>query len=280
MNIGQTLVKATQQLYDISATPALDASMLLGYATQTSKAFLYAWPEKSINAAEYNKFQILLARRLAREPIAYILRQKEFWSMRLVVSQDTLIPRPETELLVELLLNPMFAKSSKQILELGTGCGAIALALAKERPNWRILATELCEKALTVAKYNAKAHRLLNIEYLQSNWFANLPDTQFDAIVANPPYIPTHEYFQRASELGFEPRDALESGSSGLEALSDIISGSPRFLVSGGYLCLEHGYQQQPQVEKLLRTKGYCQIQSHTDLAGRPRAVIARIVCE
>lgn len=275
MNIAQILAQATQKLIKISHTPNLDAMLLLANTMHTNKAFLYARPQYAINPTQYKKFQTLLSRRLTGEPIAYILGKKEFWSMDLIVTQDTLIPRPETELLVELLLSHLSAQPVRQILDLGTGCGAIALALAKERPDWKILATDLSPKALAVAQNNAKLQQLDNIDFLHSNWLDSITD-KFDAIIANPPYISTQDYLERQSELGFEPRTALESPGCGLQALSHIISQAISYLLPNGFLCLEYGYRQQATVEKLLRTYGYVQIKSYRDLANNPRASIAK----
>jgi len=273
MTVQQLLNTAQQHLSTVSDSPVLDAQMLLASTIQLNTTQLYTWPDKTVTAAEQQYFQHLLDRRLQGEPIAYILGEKEFFSLNFTVTQDTLIPRPETELLVELILKHIANDSKKQILDLGTGCGAIALAIAKQRPHWTVLATDKSKPALNMAKHNTQRLMLNNVELLHSDWFKHLPKKQFHAIVSNPPYIATGDEHLRA--LSFEPDSALTSGKQGLDDLSHIISHASEYLLPGGLLCLEHGYQQQTVVKQLLQQAGFHTIQNYQDLSQQPRAVIA-----
>lgn len=277
-SINQILQDSHQRLNACSDSPHLDAQLLLAHTLQVDKTFLFAWPEKIITPEQYRRFQQLLARRLHGEPVAYILGKASFWSMDLKVSKDTLIPRPETESLVELTLASVPNTAQTKLLDLGTGCGAIALALAKERPLWDILASDIAIPALAIAQSNRQHLKLSNITLLQSDWYSQIPPQSFHAIVSNPPYIATNSAYLQQGDLCFEPQQALQSADRGLADLKAIIATASQYLHPGGYLCVEHGYDQQSQVCQLMRQAGFVEISPYRDIYGQPRVVIAEVV--
>ncbi len=242
----------------------------------TNQTALYTWPEKNMTPTQVQRFQQFLTRRVEGEPIAYIIGEKEFWSLPIKVSPATLVPRAETELLVELILDHLDGTQKLNILDLGTGSGAIALALAHERAQWQLLATDRSDQALAIAKKNKSLLQLNNIEFLNSNWFENIPKIQFDVIVSNPPYIAGDDPHLQSVMLRSEPINALRSGATGIEDLNQIIAQAPDYLKPGGYLCLEHGYDQQEHIYQQLQKTGWIDIQVYNDLAKLPRAVIAK----
>ena len=249
----------------------LEAEVLLSHVLKVARSYLYSHPEKVLTAYEEQSFKELIARREQGEPIPYLTGHQEFWSLDFHVTKDTLIPRPDTELLVETLLS-LFPNEKKIIADLGTGSGAIALSLAHARPAWEIYATDQSEAALTVAKQNAEKLKIKNCEFHQGHWCDALPDLKFDAIVSNPPYIAENDPHLIQGGLPFEPKGALVSGVDGLDALAEIILQAKIKLKSGGYLLLEHGYQQAEPVQTLFQKAGYQTVSSHRDLAGILRA--------
>lgn len=272
MRIDSALTKAAQDLTNISSTPHLDAELLLAHALNKPRSFLYAHPEHDfIN----NQFEKLLTRRLNGEPIAYILGRKEFWSLDLKVNPEVLIPRPETELLVELVLKAGFPAYIK-LADLGTGSGAIALAVASERPNWEITATDINIKALKTARDNAKKFNLKNIKFLQGDWCQFLAPNSFDVIISNPPYLTPSRGLTAGSR--FEPLAALVSAENGLRDLRIIIEQAKNILKSGGLLMLEHGFDQAEIVQQLMRQQKYSEIMSYKDLAGHTRVTCALLL--
>ncbi len=256
---------------------SLDAELLLCHVSGLSRGPLHAYPEKVLTPAQYQQFQALVQRRYNGEPLAYLLQQKEFWSLTLEVTPDTLIPRPETELLVELTLAQLPAESVQSIADLGTGSGAIALALALEHPHWRITATDNYPATLAVAQRNAQRLAITNIEFYQGDWLAALPPTHFDAIISNPPYIAEHD--AHLADLTYEPSHALSAGSDGLDALNKIIRQAWNYLRGGGWLLLEHGFDQALAVQHQLQTMGYQDVTTHRDLAGHARVTVGRKLC-
>ncbi|RUR15769.1 peptide chain release factor N(5)-glutamine methyltransferase [Legionella septentrionalis] len=270
ISLKESLQQAAAALAHTSASAYLDAEILLAHTLQVSRTYLYAHSEKPINQAEREAYLQLVALRQEGLPIAYITGQREFWSLPLQVNSTTLIPRPETERLVELTLS-LLADKPQTILELGTGSGAIALALAAERPHWRILACDVCEQATHTARENAKQLNLSNVTILCSNWFASLPKRQFDAVISNPPYIAEHDPHLSQGDVRFEPRLALISGADGLEALHHIIAESKHYLRPGGLLLLEHGWQQKHAVLSKLNQCGYQHTQCWPDIQGHDR---------
>lgn len=273
MNIKLLLNGANQKLPTISTTPNLDAEVLLSAALQVSRSFLYAYPEKELTTAQANKFTHLLKRRLQGEPIAYILGKQEFWSLEFKVNSQVLIPRPETELLVELALKKI-TQQSATVADLGTGSGAIACILAKERPQWQISATDISQAALKVARFNAKKYKLTNIKFYCGDWCDALPDGKLDAIIANPPYIAPDDVHLTQATLKFEPLTALSSKHDGLKDLATIIKQAAAKLQPSGIIMLEHGFAQAAAVKQLLQQAGFSKIATYSDLAGKDRVTL------
>jgi release factor glutamine methyltransferase len=270
--IQQALLAATQQLADQHDTASLDAELLLAHVMHKSRAWLYTWPEQQLDAKQLEQFNQLVQRRLNGEPVAHLLGQQEFWSLSLQVTADTLIPRPETERLVELALERIPVKATWRIADLGTGSGAIALALAKERPTCQIIATDQSMAALQVAKENARLNQINNVTFQHGDWLAALKDQpEFDMIVSNPPYIKEDDPHLQQGDVRFDPRDALKAGTEGLDDLQQIIERALPHLKTGGWLLLEHGYDQEAAVMRLLQQAGYEQVEDYLDLAGQPR---------
>lgn len=275
--ITQTLQQATAQLSPTSDTARLDAEILLAFVLNENRTYLFTWPEKQITADQEDSFTQLLKRRLAGEPIAYIVGTQEFWSLSLKVTPDTLIPRPETELLVELALQQIPDDAQQNILDLGTGSGAIALAMAKERPACRVTGIDQSKQALIVAEDNARNLQITNVQFQQGHWLRELdPSMQFDVIVSNPPYIASHDPHLFQGDVRFEPDAALASGIDGLNDIREIAVQARALLPAEGWLFLEHGYDQSQAISELLAQLGYKNITDHNDLANLPRVVAAQ----
>jgi release factor glutamine methyltransferase len=274
-NIKGLLQTAETQLTAISATPALDAEVLLCLCLDKDRAFLRAWPESPVEASLVNQYQQLLSERLAGLPVAYLTGSREFWSRNFLVNANVLIPRPETELLIELSLALLPEKQPLKVLDLGTGSGIIAITIAKERPFAAVTAVDVCAKALGVAKQNAALLDAANIKFQESNWFAAVNDSGFDLIVANPPYIAAEEYSGLERSVHFEPKTALISRDQGLKDLSLICTAAHLYLKHEGNLLLEHGYEQKTSVQTILKTLNYQSIYTHADLSGHDRATSA-----
>ena len=274
-SIKTALQSAAGQLQNISEENKLEAEILLMFVLQKPRSYLHAWPEKKLSEKQLNNYQQLVSRRTKGEPVAYIVGEKEFWSLPLKVTPDVLIPRPETELLVEIALKYFQGKKHCKAVDLGTGSGAISLALASERPNWEITATDRSKPALEVAEKNAALLQINNIRFLSGQWCAALKENNYDLIISNPPYVAETDPYLKQSGLPFEPQQALASGNEGLDDIKIIIRQAKTHLTSGGWLMLEHGYDQAEAVGELLNRAGYESIQCHPDLAGLPRATIA-----
>jgi release factor glutamine methyltransferase len=254
------------------ATPELEAALLLCHLLGQPRSHLFAWPDRTLTADQQQAFENLIQRRLAGEPIAHITGEREFWSLRLRVTEETLIPRPETELLVERALIHLAEVTAPRIADLGTGSGAIALALAKERPDALIHASDQSAAALDVARENAQRLTISNVSFYQGSWLEALPpELRLDLIVSNPPYIEAADPHLARGDLPREPREALVSGADGLSAIRKIAAQAPSHLTGRGWLLLEHGYNQGEFVRKILIDKGYLQVQTLPDLAGQPR---------
>lgn len=274
ITIQQCLSEATQQLANISDNPMLDAQVLLAHTLQQSRTYLHARPEHQLTLEEIHQFNAYLQRRCNREPIAYITGKREFWSLEFLVTRDTLIPRPETELLVETILKRTDHHKVLKIADLGTGCGAIALALAHECPHWQIYATDRSEDALAIARKNAQRFGLENLAFFQGNWCTALPCSDLDVIVSNPPYIAESEWERYADNLVFEPRHALVAGATGLNAIHEIISSAKLFLRPAGFLIIEHGFSQGQAIRSFFEKMGYKGVETIKDLAGKERATL------
>jgi release factor glutamine methyltransferase len=247
-----------------------DAETLLGHCLGRSRSWLYTWPEADVAVEQADRYRNLLARRLAGCPVAYLTGVREFWSMQLAVDEHTLIPRPETEVLVEWALDLPLSETAA-VADLGTGTGAIALAVARERRGWHVTAVDRSAAALETAAINARRNGLDRVVFMQSDWFSALRGRRFDLLLANPPYVaPDDEHLQRG-DLRFEPLEALVAGQGGLAALALLAAGAPDYLHPGGRLLLEHGCEQGAAVRKLLQDSGFCEVVTRRDLAGLER---------
>jgi release factor glutamine methyltransferase len=255
---------------------AVDAQWLLGHALGRSTAWLYAHADAPVDAATAAHFQTLIERRVAGEPVAYLTGRRGFWTFELQVTQDTLIPRPETELLVELALARLPSDRALQVADLGTGSGAIALAVAHERPLAQVLATDASPAALAVACANAAMLGIANVAFVHGDWCAALERRRFDVIASNPPYIAAGDPHLSQGDLRCEPVAALASGADGLDAIRAIIAGAPSHLVDGGWLLLEHGMEQGDAVRALLRSAGFVDVGTGHDLEARDRVSSGR----
>ena len=274
--IKTELALATAALTPVSSSARLDSELLLSKIIHQSRTFFYTHPEYTLTALEHDTFQQLLAQRLTGMPIAYLIGTREFWSLPLDVTTDTLIPRPDTERLVELALSLLPETSHANILDLGTGTGAIALALASERPSWTLLACDKSQAAVNTARANATQLGIKNLNVLCSNWFNSIPKQRFDAIVSNPPYIAENDPHLLQGDVRFEPRDALVSGVDGLDALLYIIERSRDWLLPGGFIALEHGFEQGPAVTAALKQFGYQHVKCWQDWQGNDRVSIGQ----
>lgn len=275
LSLGSALVWIGQALHDAGLdNSSLDAELLLAHVIGKPRTYALAYPEALLPQALHNRLSELIERRTGGTPLAYLLGSKEFWSLRLWVNQHTLIPRPETELLVQLALDRLSSMGAITVADLGTGSGAIALALARDRPAWRITATDLCVDALLVARENA-SRLMIDIELLRGDWCQPLVGRQFHLILSNPPYIRADDPCLRDDGLVKEPRLALASGADGLDAIRSIAEQAMDYLLADGMLLLEHGQDQAPAVHDLLQSLGWTDIEQHLDLAGKARATLA-----
>lgn len=269
----QLLSTGRQQLATIP-TAALDAEILLCHTLTIRQEDLYIDPDQLVPTDLVEHFQEYIAKRLQNMPIAYITGSKEFFSLDLIVSPDTLIPRPETETLVELCLDTIHEPNA-HIADLGTGSGAIAIALAHTKPNWQLHAVDISRPALTIAEQNAKNHQLTNIQFYEGDWLLAMPNHRFNAIVSNPPYLAHDDTHLQGSDISHEPRSALVADNNGLADFENIISTSRGHLAQNGWVFFEHGYEQESALQTLFKRYGYKQIQTKKDLAGLPRVTFA-----
>lgn len=275
ITVNATLAVAMQEitkcLTTFSDTARLDAELLLSHALNRPRSYIYAYPNEHLSQDTHQHLCAVIMRRAKGEPIAYILGEQEFWSLTLNVSTDTLIPRPETEHLIEWALENL-PTDNLSIADLGTGSGAIAIALAHERPQWQLHATDTSAAALTIANNNAKHYNLPNIKFYLGSWYDALPDTQYDAIISNPPYIAENDI--HLDNLTFEPRTALSAKDNGLADLKIIIRQAQQHLLPGGALVLEHGFEQASDVGDLLEQASFTRITTYCDLARQPRFTV------
>ncbi|EAQ98973.1 peptide chain release factor N(5)-glutamine methyltransferase [Congregibacter litoralis] len=247
-----------------------EAQVLLCAALKKPRSYLVAWPDAEVEASAAEHYRHLLAQRASGIPVAYLLGEREFWSLTLRVNDATLIPRPDTELLVEQALK-LDLSPGASVLDLGTGSGAIALALASERPRWQITGVEHSPEALEIARTNGKRLGLKDVAFHRSDWFTAVRGQRFDLIVSNPPYIAESDGHLSSGDLRFEPRSALVSGADGLDDIRHIIAEAPTWLEPRGRLLLEHGFEQGSTVRALLSTRGFTAVASAEDLAGHER---------
>lgn len=273
MRIDAALERAVEALAPVSESPRIDAELLLARALDVARSYLYAHPEDELDDAAIGRFFDAVGRRGRGLPLAYITGEREFWSLPLVVTPDTLVPRPETELLVELALRQVPRHGPYRVLDLGTGSGAIALAIASERPSSEVTATDVSEAALSVARENARRLQLPNVEFLQGDWAGPVAGRRFDLVVSNPPYVGHGD--PALADLRHEPSVALSTGEDGLAAIRILARDCLALLEPGSMLVLEHGIDQQEAVGRILGEHGWSGVRCHADLTGRPRATVA-----
>jgi len=269
--IRNALTHAATQLSNAHEGAVLESEVLLTYALEKSRTWLHTWPERELSEAQLTTFDALIKRRLQGEPSAYITGEREFWSLSLEVTPDTLIPRPETELLVALALEQIPTDATLNIADLGTGTGAIALAIASERPRCQIFAVDFSTGALAVAERNRARHALDNVTLHEGSWLTPVAEITFQVIVANPPYIRENDPHLEQGDLPFEPRSALVAGDDGLDDICKIISDSRARLATAGWLLIEHGFDQAEAVVQIFEQYGYSNVYTHRDLSGQPR---------
>jgi len=254
----------------------LEAQILLQHCRNVNRAWLLTHENDALEANIFAQFEMLLKRRLGGEPIAYILRKREFYGLEFKVTKDTLIPRPDTETLVDSALEKIPGDSYCRVLDLGTGTGAIAIAIARHRPLAQVTAVDASAAALAVAQENVQSLRASNVQCVLSNWFDALSGQTFDVIVSNPPYIAEADSHLDQGDLRFEPDSALVAGADGLECIRQIINQAPPHLEPQGWLMLEHGYDQAERVAELMKTAGFGAISSAADLSGVLRVTLGR----
>jgi release factor glutamine methyltransferase len=275
LSVENALRCAAANLRDRSDSPRLDAEILLAQVCGLTRAGLIARSSQSLSEPDALAFDALIARRLRGTPVAYLTERREFWSLILHVSPAVLVPRPETEVLVEQVLQIVPGEPPRSLLDLGTGSGAIALAIATERPNWKVTGTDVSRDALAVAQRNARDLQIASVRWQSGSWFDAVPDERFDVIVSNPPYVASAD--PALLHLSNEPLLALSPGATGLEALQLIIAGSPAHLLSGGWLLLEHGQDQAAAVQRLLQQYDFDSIRTCLDLAGKSRVTLGTL---
>ena len=272
--IRQLLAAAARMLPGVEGRH--EAEMLLLHVLGRERGWLFAHATDLLDPATADAFAALLQRRIAGAPVAYLLGRRGFWTLDLAVSPATLIPRPETERLVELALERLPEGMPLRIADLGTGSGAIALALASERPLAQIVATDMSADALAVAAGNARQHGLANVAFRQGSWHAPLAEERFDLIASNPPYIASDDPHLAQGDLRFEPATALASGHDGLDDIRLIIAGAPAHLLPGGWLLMEHGWDQGDAIRALLEDAGFVEVETALDLEQRDRVSLGR----
>lgn len=274
MRIDAVLGEAVERLAAVSDSARLDAEILLCRTIDMPRSYLFAHPEDVLDSTTFDRFDGLLRRRIKGEPLAYIMGSKEFWSHELLVSSATLVPRPETELLVDLALQVIPREAEWQVLDLGTGSGAIAIALASERLMCEVTAVDISESALAIAAENARQLALSNIAFVHGSWVEPVRCRLFDVIVSNPPYVRAGD--EALANLQYEPKDALVAGVDGLNAIRVLASGCRQVLKQSGLLFIEHGADQRDDVAALLAASGWTNITNHADFSGLPRVTAAR----
>lgn len=273
MNISKWLKKTIKKLSSVD-NPKYEAEFLLSYVSKYDRSFIITSDIIQLDQNQYQYLNYLVYRRSLGEPIAYIIREKEFWSLSLRVSYDTLIPRPDTEILVEQVLFKIDKKPTL-ILDLGTGCGAIALALAKSCSHCNVIGIDKSKKALEIARFNALKLNIKNVSFLFSNWFSHI-NKKFDIIVSNPPYISKEEIKFFKKDIFFEPFDALISDNNGLLDIENIIKQAKKYLFVGGWLFIEHGWRQKIKVRSLFKKYNFFGIESYKDYGGNDRVTIGK----
>ena len=275
MKVQQLIRQAANQLA-CSHSARLDAQLLLADVLGKDRTWLFTWPDEEVSEPDIRRFNEYLGRRIQGEPVAYILGKREFWGLQLQCNASTLIPRPETEILIELALQ-LSLPENPSVLDLGTGTGAIALALASEQPNWQIQAVDFSAQAVELAISNKRQADIGNVHIYQSDWFEKVKG-RFDLIVSNPPYVDPASHYLDEGDVRFEPRTALISGNEGMQDIAQITSRSGAYLKTDGWLLIEHGFDQQARVQACLKQTGFQNVRTRNDLAGWPRVTLGQIV--
>lgn len=275
--IKEILIAATQALAG-GDSPQIDAELLLAHCLQRGREYLRTHPDSALEAGSLDQFQTLLRRRQEGEPVAYLLGYKDFWDIRLEVNSEVLIPRPETELLIEAALEISGNAGALSVLDLGTGSGAIALALANNRPHWQVLGVDISEGALALARRNAARLELKNVILAKGDWCQGLEAKSFDLVLANPPYVAAYDNHLQQGDLRFEPQLALIAEEDGYADLFAIIESATAVLREDAWLLLEHGYEQHASLAEKLVSVGYRDVEVRHDLAGHERVTQARWV--
>ena len=278
--MGLTLATAVQRSKLILEqagieSAAIDARVLVKHVCDVNDTYLFTYPEKPLSEPQQVLLDEVLNRRAEGEPVAYIVGYRDFWDLRLFVSPATLIPRPETELLVETALAKC-SQTSIRACDLGAGTGAIALALAKEQPNWQLTGVDLVDEAVALAQRNATHLGLSNVTFMQSSWFAALSGKTFELIVSNPPYVEPDSPYLQQGDLRFEPDSALTAANNGMADIAHIVSLAPDFLAIDGWLMIEHGHAQAESVQQLLTERGFNHIESVYDIQNHPRVTLGQ----
>ncbi|MUL09842.1 peptide chain release factor N(5)-glutamine methyltransferase [Aliivibrio fischeri] len=281
LSIEALLKRSIQSLtLEGSDSPQVDAAVLLCHVLDKPRSYLLTWPEKIVSDEELGNFNALLERRLAGEPIAYIVGYREFWSLPLKVSPTTLIPRPDTERLVEVALDHL-TPNAQSILDLGTGTGAIALAIASEMPTLNVIGVDYQDDAVELAKGNAKINHINNVEFRQGSWFEPIYlSDKFDIIVSNPPYIDGNDPHLSEGDVRFEPQTALVAEQNGFSDLIHIMQHGREYLLNGGWLMMEHGFEQGEQLRHFFEEHGYINVKTEQDYAGNDRVTLGQWVVD
>ena len=272
----KTLLQEAEAILADHDTPRLDAEVLLSFVMGYERGRLYAWPENEVVANQAMSFRDLVKKRNAGWPVAYLTGSREFWSLNLSVNEHTLVPRPETECAVEVALARLPGREPYEVLDLGTGSGAIALAIASERPNASVVAVDISAQALQQARQNREALGINNVSFKRSCWLDDIDDRSFDLVISNPPYVESSNPLLDSTDISFEPRLALDGGQDGLDAYRKIIPAAFTALKTGGHLVLEHGFEQASAVASLLIESGFNSPGCRKDYAGLERVSYAR----
>ncbi|NRD72846.1 peptide chain release factor N(5)-glutamine methyltransferase [Shewanella sp. VB17] len=273
--LSEALAWASPQLLDVSDTPKLDAEVMLLHIIHKQRGYLYTWPDERLTSEQIDDYTKMVARRLLGTPIAHIVGEREFWSLSFMVNPTTLIPRPDTEILVETALNLPLAETAK-VLDLGTGTGAIALSLAYEKPLWQITAVDNIIEAVALAKANRAHLKQPQVDIIQSDWFDSISYYDFSLIVSNPPYIDEADAHLEEGDVRFEPHSALTASEHGFSDLYHIASCARDYLTPGGYLLLEHGFAQAIQVRDKMIELGYKNVATVRDFGSNDRCTLGR----
>jgi len=275
MNIQQALEQACQALSACDESGGesanIDAQVLLCHVLQCNSAHLMTWPEKNLDEKQSAQYLHLIAQRKQGLPVAHLTGQREFWSLDFSVDNSTLIPRPETETLVEFILQKFGDRKNLKLLDLGTGTGAIAIAIAHEKPDWKIFASDVSGQALKLARKNSEQLHTRNISLILSDWFSNINEQHFNIIVSNPPYIAEADPHLQTGDVRFEPQRALTAGKTGMDDIEHLCAHAKNHLQKNGWLIVEHGYNQAQLVADCFAENAYAQIEQKKDLSGHTR---------